>query len=138
MIYRDITGAISPIEKEGFFPVVEGDKPEKTGCTIIVEDKLVFNEDHWTQLYKLSQAPMYTAGEWLEFVGLGASQQPALIHLKLKLDKANKVSNKINTLEEYLEQILSDYANYNTSRCDWPYPPVLYHEAVSEAISLLQ
>jgi len=137
MIYRDITGAISPVEKEGFFPVHEF-KPEADPCCVVVEDRLQWAEDHWIQLYKQQPKPLYTAGEWLDLVGVGSSQQPTLIYLKMKLQAAGKTSAKINALETYLQQVLGEYAADNSPRCDWGQPPVTYYDAVKEAMEVLQ
>ena len=138
MIYVSKSGAISPIEKEGFFPVREGNKPTPQPCTEVVEDKLEWNEDgHWVQLWKLQPLPLYSAGEWLELVGLGASQQPTLIYLRMKLEAANKASNKLDSLETYLQSILSEYAIDNSHKCDWGQPPVSYHDTVKEVMQIL-
>lgn len=138
MIYVDKSGAISPIEKEGFYPVYDGAMPEPAPCTTAVPDRLQWHEDgYWIQLYKLIPSPMYSAGEWLELVGLGASQQPTLIYLRMKLGAANKVSNKLDSLETYLQSILSEYAIDNSPKCDWGQPPVSYHDTVKEVIQIL-
>jgi hypothetical protein len=138
MIYVDSSGAISPIEKEGFYPVHEGTKPTLQPCTTAVPDRLQWHEDgHWVQLWKLQPLPLYSAGEWLELVGLGASQQPTLIYLRMKLEAANKVSNKLDSLEAYLQSILSEYAIDNSPKCDWGQPPVSYHDTVKEVMQIL-
>jgi hypothetical protein len=137
MIYRDITGAISPEPKEGFFPVHEF-KPEADPCCIVVEDRLQWEDTHWIQLYKQQPKPSYSAGEWLDMVGIGSSQQPTLIYLKMKLQAAGKTSAKINALETYLQQVLGEYAADNSPRCDWGQPPVTYYDAVKEAMEVLQ
>jgi hypothetical protein len=137
MIYRDITGAISPEPKDGYFPVHEL-KPEADPCCVVVEDRLQWAETHWVQLYKQQPKPLYTAGEWLDIVGIGSSQQPTLIYLKMKLQAAGKTSAKINALETYLQQVLGAYAVDNSPRCDWGQPPVTYYDAVKEAMEVLQ
>jgi hypothetical protein len=104
----------------------------------VVEDKLQWEEDHWIQLYKQQPKPLYTAGEWLDMVGVGSSQQPTLIYLKMKLQAAGKTSAKINALETYLQQVLGAYAADNSPRCDWGQPPVSYYDAVKEAMEVLQ
>lgn len=137
MIYRDITGAISPEPKEGFFPVHEF-KPEADPCCLVVEDRLQWADTHWIQLYKQQPKPLYTAGEWLDLVGVGSSQQPTLIYLKMKLQAAGKTSAKLDSLEGYLQQVLGEYAADNSPRCDWGQPPVTYYDAVKEAMEVLQ
>jgi hypothetical protein len=89
------------------------------------------------QTYKLISLPSYNAGEWLEMVGLGAGQQPTLIYLKLSLQMANKTSDKLNTLEQYLQNILAQYAMDPTPKADWTQPPISYHEAVQDAVNQL-
>lgn len=136
MIYRDITGAISPEPKEGFFPVHEF-KPEADPCCVVVEDRLQWADTHWIQLYKQQPKPTYSAGEWLDMVGIGAGQQPTLIYLKLSLQMANKTSDKLNVLEQYLQNILAQYAMDPTPKADWTQPPISYHEAVQDAVNQL-
>lgn len=80
----------------------------------------------------------YSAGEWLEMVGLGGSQQPTLIYLKLQLMAAGKRSDKLEALEAYLNGILAAYAADPTPRCDWQNPPVDYQETVAECVELLK
>jgi hypothetical protein len=137
MIYADMTGAISPEPKEGFFPVHDF-KPEADPCCEVVQDRLQWAETHWVQLYKQRKKPLYAAGEWLDLVGVGSSQQPTLIYLKMKLQAAGKTSAKINALETYLQQVLGAYAANNSPRCDWGQPPVTYYDAVKEAMEVLQ
>lgn len=139
MIFVDKTGAISPIEKEGFFPVHEGTKPTAQPCTAIVEDRLQWHEDgYWVQLYKLQPLPMYSAGEWLSLHGVGSQNQPTLMYLRIKLDAAKKHSAKLDQLETYLQGVLAQYAADDSPRCDWGTPPVTYKEAVKEAMEVLQ
>ena len=139
MIYADNTGAISPIEKEGFYPIYEGELPEPENCKTTVPDRLEWNEDgHWVQLYKLSPLPLYSAGDWLNMHGVGSNNQPTLMYLRMKLDGAGKQSAKLDELEEYLQGVLADYAADNSPRCDWGAPPVSYYEAVKEAMEELQ
>jgi len=137
MIYRDITGAISPEPKEGFFPVHEF-KPEADPCCVVVEDRLQYADTHWIQLYKQQPKPTYSAGEWLDMVGIGSSQQPTLIYLRMKLTAAGKTSAKLDSLEGYLQQVLGEYAADNSPRCDWGQPSVTYYDAVKEAMEVLQ
>jgi len=138
MMYADNTGAISPVEKEGFYPIYEGELPEAENCKTVLPDRLEWHEDgHWVQLYKLSPLHLYSAGEWLEIVGLGAGQQPTLIYLKMQLQAAGKTSAKLTALEGYLNQVLGLYAAEQVPRCDWQQPPVGYHETVAECMAVL-
>jgi hypothetical protein len=139
MIYVDSSGAISPIEKEGFYPVHEGTKPTLQPCTTAVPDRLQWHEDgYWVQLWKLQPLPLYSAGEWLSLHGVGSQNQPTLMYLRMKLDAANKTSAKLDQLEEYLQGVLAQYAADDSPRCDWGLPPVSYKEAVKEAMEVLQ
>lgn len=138
-MYADMTGAISPIEKEGFYAVHEGTKPTLQPCTTAVPDRLEWNEDgYWVQLWKLQPLPLYSAGEWLNLHGVGSNNQPTLMYLRMKLDAANKQSDKLDELEEYLQGVLAAYAADDSPRCDWGLPPVSYKEAVKEAMEALQ
>jgi len=139
MIYVDSSGAISPIEKEGFYPVHEGTKPTLQPCTTAVPDRLQWHKDgYWVQLWKLQPLPLYSAGEWLSLHGVGSQNQPTLMYLRMKPDAANKQSAKLDQLEEYLQGVLAEYAADDSPRCDWGLPPVSYKEAVKEAMEALQ
>lgn len=83
-------------------------------------------------------APTYTAGEWLEMVGLGTSQQPTLIYLKLQLMAANKISHKLKAIEGYVNGILAQYSVDNSPKEDWGQPPYTIHETIAECVNLLQ
>jgi hypothetical protein len=135
--YLDDTGASSPVPKDGFLPVYEGDKPQPTQCQQIVQDSVVRMADHWVQTYKLEPATMYTAGEWLELVGFGANQQPTLIYLKLQLQSIGKTSVKLSATEEYLNGVLALFATNPVSRNDWEEPPYQFYEVISDALSTL-
>jgi hypothetical protein len=136
--YIDDTGAMAHEPKTGFYPVVEDPLPEITACELIEQGELVRHEDHWQRKWKVVPAPSYSAGEWLELVGLGAGQQPTLIYLKLQLAAAGKTSDKLTALEGYLNQVLGLYAADQVPRCDWQQPPVGYQETVAECVSILQ
>ena len=83
-------------------------------------------------------APTYTAGQWLELVGIGAGQQPTLIYLKLQLMSALKKSDKLTAMEQYVSSILAQYAADPSPRNDWQQPPYSYHETIAECVNLLQ
>ena len=83
-------------------------------------------------------APTYTAGEWLEMVGLGTSQQPTLIYLKLQLMASQKVSTKLTAIEGYVNGILAQYAVDNSPKEDWGQPPYTIQETIAECVNLLQ
>jgi hypothetical protein len=138
MIYLDDTGKSSPTSHPGFYPVIEDPLPEITSYELIEQGELIRHPEYWQQKWKIVPSPKYSAGEWLEIVGIGASQQPTLIYLKLQLQAAGKTSSKLTILENYLNQILGIYASDPIPRCDWQYPPVDYQETVAECVSLLQ
>lgn len=136
--YADITGAISPNEKEGFLPVYEGEIPIPCTGQKVEQDKIIPCEGGYVMTYKLVDAPSYTAAEWLEMVGLGTAQQPTLIYLKLQLMAAQKISTKLTALEGYLNGILAQYAQDNSPKQDWGQPPYTIQETIAECVNLLQ
>lgn len=138
MIYVDDTGAITSNPESGFYPVLEGNKPIPGPCQVVVKDKLVKEGDHWVQIYKLTSAPMYSAGDWLETVEFGAGQQPTLIYMKLQLYAAGKSSPKLIATEEFMNSVLSLYASAPIARCDWDNPPYTFQEVVFECVQTLQ
>lgn len=79
----------------------------------------------------------YSAGEWLELVGFGSSQQPTLIYMKLQLQAAGKTSTKLIATEQYLNGVLALFATNPTPRSDWDQPPYPFHEVVSEVLAAL-
>lgn len=136
--YMSETGASSPDPQPGFLPVYEGNPPQPTPCEQVVQAKVESIEGGYVQTYRTIAAPRYSAGDWLEMVGIGAGQQPTLIYLKLQLMAAGKKSDKLTALETYLNGILAAYAADPTPRCDWQLPPVDYQETVSECVELLK
>lgn len=137
MIYIDETGAISATAQPGYLPVIDGVKPQPTNCQIVVKDTLVNMGDHWVQNYRLAQAPMYTAGQWLELVGFGAAEQPTLIYVKMQLQAAGKSSPKLQATEQFMNTVLGLYAVNAVPRCDWNQPPYEFQEVVSECMTIL-
>ena len=79
----------------------------------------------------------YSAGEWLELVGFGASQQPTLIYLKLQLQMYGRRSDKLNATEQFLNSVLASFAHDPTPRCDWQHPPYQFQEVVAECMEVL-
>lgn len=82
-------------------------------------------------------APVYTAGEWLELVGFGSSQQPTLIYLKLQLQMYGRRSDKLNETEQFLNSVLASFAHDPTPRSDWEQPPYEFQEVVAECMEVL-
>jgi hypothetical protein len=137
MIYIDDTGKSSPTAQPGFYPVIEDPLPQVTACELIEQGQLIRHPEHWQRKWKIVPAPSYSAGDWLELVGLGAGQQPTLIYLKMQLQAAGKTSAKLTALEGYLNQVLGLYAADQSPRCDWQQPPFGYHETVAECMAAL-
>lgn len=135
--YLSETGQSSPEPKEGFLPVFEGNPPQPTQCEQVAQDRVERIEGGWVQLYKLLPAAKYTAGEWLELVGFGSSQQPTLIYLKLQLQAAGKSSAKLEATEQYLNQMLAIFATDPQPRCDWENPPYPFNEVVADVMYIL-
>lgn len=82
--------------------------------------------------------PTYTAGQWLEMVGYGADQKPTLLYLKLQLQSVGKSSEKLNSVETYLNQVLEIFASDPTPKSDWANPPYSYRETVLECLKKLK
>jgi hypothetical protein len=137
-MYINDTGAISATEQPGYLPVIADEKPTVEAWERVVKGALIRHEDHYQQTWQILAADKYTAGEWLEHVGLGSDQQPTLIYLKLQLQAAGKSSAKLTALEGYMNQILGQFAMDNTPRTDWPQPPYGYQETVGECVMALQ
>lgn len=137
MIYIDDTGAISATEQDGFLPVIEDEKPTHEADEIVIDGPLIKHTDHWQKTWQVVPATRYTAGEWLEHVGLGSSQQPTLIYCKMNLTAAGKASPKLAAMEQFMQQILGQFAMNNNPRGDWPNPPYGYEETVAECVAIL-
>ena len=137
MIYIDDTGAISPTEQPGFLPVIEDEKPTHAADEIVTKGAMIKHADHWQQTWIVVPAIKYTAGEWLDKHGLGGNNQPTLIYLKLQLAAAGKTSAKLAALEQFMQQVLAQFAANNTPRGDWPNPPYGYEETVAECMAVL-
>jgi hypothetical protein len=137
MIYIDDTGAISATEKPGFLPVIEDEKPTHAADEVVTKGPMIKHADHWQQTWTVVAAVKYTAGEWLEKHGLDGNNQPTLIYLKLQLQAAGKSSTKLTALEQFMQQVLAQFAANNTSRGDWPNPPHGYEETVADCMAVL-
>lgn len=81
--------------------------------------------------------PTYTAGEWLEHIGFGSSQQPTLIYLKMQLGMYGRRSDKLNATEQFLNSVLTTFAHDPSPRSDWEQPPYQFQEVVAEAMEVL-
>ena len=82
--------------------------------------------------------PTYTAEQWLAKEGVGSDRQPTLLYLKLKLDAAGKVSAKLNATQNFLNLILTEYAqNPSAQKSDWTPAPFTFEETIQEALTIL-
>lgn len=136
--YANLSGSISPIEQPDYYPVYQGYIPTPAEGQRVEQDKIVWQNGSWLMTYKLTDIPAYTAGEWLELMGIGAGQQPTLIYLKLQLMAALKTSDKLSAMEQYVSGMLAQYAADPSPRNDWQQPPYSYHETIAECVNLLQ
>jgi hypothetical protein len=78
-------------------------------------------------------APVFTAEEHLESVGLGGNRQPTLLYLR----QAGAVSAKLDATEAFLNTVLAMFAADPAPRSDWPSPSYTFEEVVAEAVSSL-
>lgn len=78
-----------------------------------------------------------TAEQWLDSQGIGGARQPTLLYLRQSLAAASKDSPLLDSLEQYLQQILAFYATDPSPRADWPLPPTTFEAAVQEAFTQL-
>ena len=82
--------------------------------------------------------PTYTAEQWLVKEGVGSDRQPTLLYLKLQLDAAGKVSAKLNATQNFLNLILTEYAqNPSAQKSDWTLAPFTFEETIQEALTIL-
>jgi hypothetical protein len=88
-------------------------------------------------LATLNEIFSMTAEEWLNSQGVGGVRQPTLLYLRQSLTAASKESPLLNSLEAYLQTILSIYATDPNPRYDWPLPPTTFEAAVHEAVTQL-
>lgn len=82
--------------------------------------------------------PLVTAEQHLASVGLAGDRQPTLLYLRLNLQAAGKQSPELDALEQYLQGILSIYAEDPAPRNDWPQPPITFEAAVAAAMQTLK
>lgn len=73
------------------------------------------------------------AEEFLESVGFGGNRQPTLLYLR----QAGAVSQKLDSTEEFLNTVLSIFANDPSPRKDWIKPSYTFEEVVAEAVKSL-
>jgi hypothetical protein len=83
------------------------------------------------------EAEPITAEEHLKSVGLGGERQPTLLYLRQSLTAAGKTCAELDTVEAYLQQILTMFAANPAPRNDWPNPSVTFEAAVQSAMNAL-
>jgi hypothetical protein len=124
-------------EGQSIVPLIKIEKPQDGEWEPIIvwyDDRV---ERQWVAAEPTPNL-FYTAEQWLEIQGLGGTRQPSLLYLKLQLDGSQKVSPKINLIQNYLNEILSTFATDPSPRNDWPTTPVSFEDAVAEAMQILQ
>jgi hypothetical protein len=82
-------------------------------------------------------APVFTAEEHLKSVGLGGERQPTLLYLRQSLTAAGKTCAELDTIEAYLQQILTMFAANPAPQASWPNPSVTFEAAVQSAMNAL-
>jgi hypothetical protein len=83
------------------------------------------------------EAEPITAEEHLRSVGLAGDRQPTLLYLRQSLTAAGKTSPELDTVETYLQQVLTMFAANPAPRNDWPNPPLTFEAAVQSAMNAL-
>lgn len=80
----------------------------------------------------------YTAEEWLNNQGFQGSRPTACLYFKLQLDAQNKVSPKLNAVQNWMNGILAEgVINPDDKRLDWSTAPYTFQEANTEALQVL-
>lgn len=122
--------------------VVQEDAPPFNSATQVLEPRQVIDTEAKTvtRSWNVVDLPpkLYSAEEWLTAQGVGGARQPTLLYLRQSLAAASKESPLLNSLEQYLQQILALYAADPIPRADWPLPPTTFEAAVQEAVAMLQ
>jgi hypothetical protein len=96
-------------------------------------DDAIWNNGQWQ-----TPAPAtYTAEEHLRSVGLAGDRQPTLLYLRQSLTAAGKTCAELDTVEQYLQQVLTMFAANPAPRNDWPNPSVTFEAAVQSAMNAL-
>jgi hypothetical protein len=134
----DIQGLEAPFVS---LQVIESEKPSFDSLTqyLVKTDSVDLAAGTLSREWSVVSLPprVMLAEEWLEFKGIGGNRQPTLLYLRQSLTAASKESPLLNSLEQYLQQILALYATDPSPRSDWPLPPTTFEAAVQEAVQQL-
>ena len=79
----------------------------------------------------------YTAEQWLTKCGYTPLQLVTLLDLEAKLSNANKTSDKMVAVRQWLNLILTSFTTNPDPSDTWPLPPCTFEEATQDAISKL-
>jgi hypothetical protein len=81
----------------------------------------------------IPRPPSWTAEEWLNKEGYGATQLVTLSDLYATLTEAGKISPKLNTVKAWINAILGEYVQNSQPKEDWGTAPFTFNETVIEA-----
>lgn len=76
---------------------------------------------------------LYTAEQWLDQEGYGATQLVTLLDLYAALSAAGKSSVKLNAVKVWTNTILGEYVQNSQPKEDWGVAPYNFNETVVEA-----
>jgi len=76
---------------------------------------------------------LYTAEQWLEKQGYGATQLVTLLDLYAELSAKGKSSAKLNAVKAWTNSVLGEYVQNAQPKSDWPVAPFSFNETVIEA-----
>jgi hypothetical protein len=117
--------------------VVQEDQPAYDPASQRLEKTEVIDADNRTvtRAWNVVEvpAPVFTAEQHLDAVGLGGNRQPTLLYLR----QAGAVSAKLDATEAFLNQVLAMFVADPAPRSDWPSPSYTFEEVVAEAVSSL-
>jgi hypothetical protein len=131
-------------EKDGrSFFLVNGTsavKVENPDMELNPGEKIVsFNRSNFsTQLSIIKEGStleMYTAEEWLDAQGYSSIRLITLLDLENKLTALNKDSEKLSSVRDWINQILSYFVQSSTSRSDWVPAPFSFEDTVQEVFN---
>ena len=81
--------------------------------------------------------PTYTAEQWLNNQGYGATQLVTLLDLYAALSEAGKTSAKLNAVKAWTNSVLGEYVQNSQPKSDWGAAPFSFNETVTQAVEIL-
>lgn len=81
--------------------------------------------------------PTYTAEQWLDKQGYGATQLVTLLDLYAALSTAGKTSAKLNAVKAWTNSVLGEYVQNSQPKSDWGAAPFSFNETVTQAVEIL-